>query len=59
LSQIDGTAELTWREIAQAAVRALLVIAAPPAFNDDLGLHPTGKGLCIQALIPQLAVDLT
>lgn len=43
--------------VAMGAVRPLLVVELPPAFDQDLGLGTAAEPLPVQQLVPQLAVE--
>ena len=49
--------ELCRRQIAEAGVRANLIVVAAPRFDHDLGLGAREEPLHAQALVAELAVE--
>ena len=50
-------ANVRWGFIAMGAVRPLLVVELPPAFDQNLRLSAAAEPLPVQQLFPQLAVN--
>ena len=48
---------LPWRQVAQCAVRAHLVIVPAPFLDDPSGLSQAAKPVFVQTFVPELAVE--
>ena len=54
--------ELSRCQIAERAVRAVVIVILPPRFDNSFGLFPVLEYLAVQALVPKLideALDVT